>query len=188
MAESQYNVYNAPENAFFKDLLEHDEFLNRLEHHLKGEVLKTIRSKDKDNNEVITQEWVQVYPSKMNDYGINSVMSYLRAICEKIMSITDFGEEFIDKLANENLKDFTSRLCENWYDYGFSSISDLNEVDNIGQNIIIAQLRRSLDGQTLTAVTSKTTINESRVMNPLEQPQQQLDRRLPLFSKLGLRV
>lgn len=152
-------VYQAPNNAFFIDLLEHEKFLERYEHNLRGEI-EVIQQVEGTNQVVMA--WVKKYQPKMNEEGITSVISFLRTVCEKIISITNFDEELMNKMIYQNIQDLTDRLCENFYNYQFRSIADLNEINVVGRNLIIAQISRSKDGMTLQAVTSNTQITENR--------------------------
>lgn len=177
-------VYNAPSNSFFIDLLDHERFLERQEHIWRGETL-TEEQVIEDGEKEVKLIWKRKFMPKMNDYGVVSVVSSLRAICEKIIAITDFDEEQLDILALQNVQDFTDRLVENWYTFGFKTISDLNEVDTVGRNLILAQFRRSVDGQTLRALTSNTELRivENRGGQEEEQPNVVRKRGL-----IGLRV
>ena len=167
--QQQVDVYQASDNSFFVDLLDHREFIDQYEHSLRGEVLKKSTKKDENGDDILTQEWVQIYPPKMNDYGIVSVISFLRTITEKITAITDFDEEDIRNMSYHDIQDWLCRLVTNYYNFSFKSISDLDEVHNVGRTLIRAQYRRSIDGQTLRALTSKTQITESRTLQPSEQ-------------------
>jgi hypothetical protein len=159
-------VYQAPNNSFFIDLLEHEKFLERYEHNLRGEVeeMKLIEGTNQ-----YTMVWTKKHPAKMNDDGITSVISFLRTVCEKIISITNFDEEMMGKMIYQNIQDYTDRLCENFYTYEFKSIADLSEINLVGNNLIISQLSRSKDGMTLKAVTSNTMISENKVINTPQQ-------------------
>ena len=159
-------VYNAPNNAFFIDLLEHERFLDRYEHVLRGEV-ETIQQIEGSSN--VTLVWARKYPSKMTEQGISDTISFLRTVCEKIMSITNFDEDTIWKLVYQNIQALTDRLVEKYLDYEFRSIADIDEIINVSRNLIIAQIMRSKEGMTLMQVTSNTMISESRNVSPQQQ-------------------
>jgi len=174
------NVYPASDKAFFVKLLEHDDFLEKYEHFLRGEVLVEQRG---EGGKFLNEAWVKRYPPKMNNFGINEVMSFLRPICEsKIMAITEFDEEFIDKLILTNIQSFTELLVENFTAFELRSISGLDSVVVQGINIISAQLRRSYKGTTLDAFTSNTTITEQRAI-PVQEQKRSLLSRVPFFGK-----
>jgi hypothetical protein len=160
-------VYQAPNNTFFIDLIEHEKFLEKYEHNLRGEVeiMKMI-----EGTTQYAMVWEKKYAPKMNDMGITSTISFLRTICEKIISITNFDEELMGKMIYQNIQDLTDRLCENFFTYEFKSIADLSEINVVGRNLIISQISRSKDGMTLKALTSNTVVSENRVIN---QPQVQ---------------
>jgi len=155
--------YIQPNNSFFLDLLDHEKFLEKYEHNLRGEV---IALKQTDSGQWL-EVWEKRYAPKMNELGIINTISFLRTICEKMLSITNFDEDMMYKMLTQNIQDFTDRLVENWYTYEFASIADLDEINSVGRNMIIAQMSRSKDGMTLQAVTSNTTITESRNANTI---------------------
>ncbi len=182
MTEGQQpiNVYQPSDRAFFVGLLEHDDFLEKFEHFLRGEVLTTTPTADKKS---IIEEWQQRYPAKMNSYGVNEVMSTLRPICEsKIIAVTEFDEKFIDKLGYINVQTFTELLTENYDNFDFKSISALDSVLVSGITIIMAQLKRAHKGSTLDAITTNTSVSEQRQIIQPEQKEGVLSR-LPGFGK-----
>lgn len=180
-------IYQMSSNTFFIDLLEHDKFLERYEHNLRGEVEEMQLVQDTNQYAMV---WKKRYPSKMNDEGITSTISFLRTICEKIISITNFDDDLMGKMIYQNIQDLTDRLVENWFNYEFRSIADLDEINMVGRNMIIAQLSRSKDGMTLKAVTSNTVISENKTIAPPTQDQQMMQRPGAggILSKIGLKI
>lgn len=155
-------VYQLPSNSFFAELLDHEKFLDKYEHNLRGQVQVTRYVQETGQ---YIEVWDQKYLPKMNQEGITAVISFLRTVCDKIMSITNFDEDMLNKMVYQNIQDLTDRLVENWYNYGFSSIADVGEINIVGRNFIIAQIMRSKDGMTLKAITANTVINENKTMN-----------------------
>ena len=154
-----------PNNSFFLDLLDHEAFLEKYEHNLRGEI--QMMQQNESGQYVVV--YVKRYSPKMNEEGITQVISFLRTICEKIISITNFDDEMMQKMIYNNIQDFTDRITENWYNYEFKSIADLSEINSVARNLIVAQFSRSAGGMTLQAITSNTSIQEVR--NPDMRPQ-----------------
>jgi hypothetical protein len=185
MTETQ--IYQAPEKSIFIDLLDTEAFLNRYEHSLRGEVLKTEKVLDKKSNKEITiEEWRQVYPPKMNDAGISSTVGMLRSICDKATSLTDLGEEATDILIKQNIDAWLDFLCINAKDLGLASTSKINEVYYPARNLIISKIRSSVDGMIVRAIADTTNITENRNIQPKEDLTQMQSP--GLLKKFGIRV
>ena len=179
-------VYQPPEKSIFLDLLNSEEFLDRYEHALKGEVLITKRDRDDKDREIVKEEYIQRYPAKMNDLGIISTMSFLRTICDKSMSLTDLSSGQIDILVKQNADAWLDFLCVNSTNFGLDSPTKIKEVYYPARNLIVAKFRSAIDGMMTNAISKTTHVSEVRNMSP-EQPTG--DNQKPGFlQKLGLKV
>lgn len=182
MTDLTPNMYaDIARQGFFTKLLEHESFLESYEHFLRGEVLTIQRSDDKLH---VQEVWIRRYPPKMNDYGINEIMSFLKPLCEsKIMAMTDFEDRHVNELGYTNIQSYTELLVENYKVFEIPSISVLDTILVTGINIIMAQLRRSFKGTTLTQLTTNMNVTESRNIVPEAQDSRNLFQKLPIFGK-----
>jgi hypothetical protein len=179
-------VYQPPEKSIFLDLLNSEEFLDRYEHSLKGEVLITKREKDEKGRDIVKSEWLPRYPPKMNDLGIISTMSFLRTICDKSMSLTDLSTTQIDTLVKQNADAWLDFLCVNSMNFELNSPSQIREVYYPARNLIVAKFRSAVDGMMTNAISKTTHVSEVRNLAP---EQAQGDSQKPGFlQKLGIKV
>lgn len=179
-------IYQPPEKSIFLDLLDSEEFLQRYEHSLKGEVLVNKRYKNDAGQDIVQQEWEQRYPAKMNETGIISTMSFLRTICDKSMSLTDLSADQIDVLVKQNADAWLDFLCVNSSSFGLSSPSKVREVYYPARNLIVTKFRSAIDGMMTNAISKTTNVSEVHNMSP-EQPTG--DNQRPGFlQKLGIKV
>lgn len=179
-------IYQPPEKSIFLDLLNTDALLERYEHNLRGEVLVTQTKTDsKTGRQILAEDWQARYRQKMTDEGINSVMSMLRTICDKSMSMTDLSEEQIDILVKQNTDAWLDFLCVNALDFGLSSPDKISEVYRPARNLIITKFRSSVNGMMVNAVSKTTNVSEQHIINP-EQPNAQQPS--GFLGKIGIKI
>lgn len=175
MSESQQptQVYNIQDNSMWVKLLEHNNFLDELEHILKGEVLTVVKGSDGQP----VEKWIKKYPAMMTTDGVNRICSGLRLIIEsKIVAITDLEDIHIIELRYDISQALLQLLVQHSEEFGFRSESELENLYANLKTIITAQLRRSYKGNTLNAFTTSTSVTEQRVGTTEDSKQGILDR------------
>jgi hypothetical protein len=173
MQETAYTPYaEIAKQTFFNSILDHEGFLEKYEHILRGEEIVLKRSEDGLRvREVWQKKDTQTLPNEM----VDEIINFLKPITEsKITAVTDLEEEHIEKISLQQFQAFNQVLCESFLVYGGKEdIDNLNEARmkavhaNVNQ-IIMSQLRRSFKGTTLTQAASNINVNENRSV-PIEQ-------------------
>lgn len=187
MQDTMQTIYQPGEKSIFIELLDTEIFLERYEHALRGEVLTKVSTKDDKGRDIEKKEWVQKYNQKMTDYGITSVMSFLRTICDKTISMTDLDETLIDTLIIQNANAWLDFLLANYLDFGLAGTSKIIEVYYPGRNLIVAKFRSAVDGMTVNAISKTTNVSEVKNMTAPDMEDQNQGK-LGFLSKLGIKV
>jgi len=179
MTEQQpANLYaDFAKQGFFKSLLEHGSFLENYEHSLRGEVLEIKRSKD---NLYVEEAWQKRFPPKMNDYGINMLMSILLPMVEsKIVAMTDLETVHIEKLSYANIQAVTDLLTQHFRAFEIPSEAVADSIIVPLYGLTVGQFRRSFKGQSLNQFTTNMNVHETRNIEPESNVNQGLLRNLP---------
>jgi hypothetical protein len=182
---SQVTNYTQANNSFFADMLQHDDFLERYEHLLKGEVLCYV--KDTGAARGYKEMWVKRYPAKMNPYGVNEIISALKPICEsRIIALTDFKEQDIKDMIFDNSQRIASLLFINKDIFEINSAVTIQSIYTDCENLIKAQIKRSFEGETLHRITQNTNINETRDVSTFKEENSSLISKVPFLSKIKI--
>jgi hypothetical protein len=166
-------------------MLQHDDFLERYEHLLKGEVLCYVDDPDKKNS--YKEVYMKKYPAKMNPFGVNEIISALKVVCEsRIMALTDFKEQDIKDLIFDNSQRILTLLVVNQDVFEIQNAVTIECIYTDCENLIKAQVKRSFEGETLHRITQNTNINETRDVSTFKEEQQGMMSKIPFLSKMRI--
>ena len=145
-----------------------DELLEQFYYDLLGMVFDEKRGK-----------WVQRYAPKINEEGARSVSSILRLHVSKVVTLSRFDENEVNRIVREASLNLVNDLFVNMKDYDLT----LNNADLIlggAEHLILASLNGALNGGNRTLLSRGVKHVESFT----QQPQNNGMGRIPLIGNL----
>jgi hypothetical protein len=167
----QDNIFPQSEKSILLELLNPETLLDKYEHHLRGEVLITVKEKDDAGKDIVKAVWQRRFNPKMNEGGITSTIGYLRIICDKSISMTDLSEEMAATLSKQNADQFWTFLNVNAASFGLTDESQINEAYYPIYDVIVSRFHSCIGGMMVNAVAKTTNVTEQKTVNP-ELPQE----------------
>ncbi len=157
--------------------LEIEQELNTLKHNLSGEVLEIVDG---------TAMWVKppnVLPM-INEAGVNSLLSTLRPLLSKIITLSNLDEKQIESMVSVYGKNIIATLQQNWKVYDIKDDTAASLILHTLVDTYYANLCKAQNAKYLKFLSSTTSIQESSNVSQLQQGQLQQQQEGNILGRL----
>lgn len=139
--------------------LEAREIVDRIEHRLKGEYLKTVEVEIDGKSDVI-EEW-QADPEArlMNDHGVKSLISLVEILVNKVSFLSNLDDDEIIDVCRDMHLAIVREIYNNWDDYDIKK--QPGPVVNEIMTLVFVGFKRAMGAGERTSLGSIENVNRT---------------------------